>query len=330
MMEYEYTFDFTDTGWKTLYPDNYSVVDGSSPFYTASTFTHDGKNALRSGGISDGGTSTTTINFKLLQSGSIEFNYTVSSEGNYDWLTITLDGTQIVRVSGTVSWTVFTKELDIGDHVLELKYTKDGSQSRGSDAGAIGYLKIFGMNAPYEKKYLVSCDETIYTIVDGVLSSLSVTELTADVFHTYGVDVIPTWEQISSLTNPEILLWYDSDEYIPKVVATMTATPYPQTIISPNYDMSNDTILGVECAYVTASSDVVFAISVDDGVTWYMWTGEAWGTLTDTATGMSAETINAITTEQWAGLMTTGQFKVRMTLFDENSSFTSFVMDYIN
>lgn len=103
-----------------------------------------------------------------------------------------------------------------------------------------------------------------------------------------------------------------------------------QVLMSKNYNMLDDTILGVECAYVTASSDVVFAISVDDGVTWYMWTGEVWGTLTDTATGMSAETINAITTEQWAELMTTGQFKVRMTLFDENSSFTSFVMDYIN
>ena len=103
-----------------------------------------------------------------------------------------------------------------------------------------------------------------------------------------------------------------------------------QVLMSKNYDMSDSTILGIECAYVTASSDVVFAISVDDGVTWYMWTGEAWGTLTDTATGMTAETINAITTEQWAGLTTTGQFKVRMTLFDENSSFTSFVMDYIN
>lgn len=103
-----------------------------------------------------------------------------------------------------------------------------------------------------------------------------------------------------------------------------------QTLVSENYNMTDSTILGVECAYVTASSNVVFAISVDNGVTWYMWTGEAWGTLTDTATGMSAETVNAITTEQWAGLMTTGQFKVRMTLFDENSSFTSFVMDYIN
>ena len=103
-----------------------------------------------------------------------------------------------------------------------------------------------------------------------------------------------------------------------------------QVLKSANHNISGDAILGVECAYVTASSDVVFAISVDDGVSWYMWTGTTWGTLTDDTTGMTAETINSITTEQWAELMTTGQFKVRMTLFDENSSFTSFVMDYIN
>lgn len=329
-MQYEYTFDFTDENWKTLHPNNYSVVDNSKPFYTASTFTYDGNNTLRSGAIRDSGTSTTTINFTLVCDGSIEFNYKVSSEGNYDWLTITLDGTQIVRKSGEVDWTVFTQNLAVGKHVLELKYTKDGGASSGSDAGAIGYLIITGMTAPFAKKYLVKSDDVIYTITDGVLTALEVTELTSDAFQTHGFDVVPEWSILSELVNPEMILWYDSTEHIPSMVATMNATPFPQTIVSPNYNMTDDTILGVECAYVTASSDVVFAISVDDGVTWYMWTGEAWGTLTDTATGMTAETINAITTEQWAGLMTTGQFKVRMTLFDENSSFTSFVMDYIN
>ena len=184
----------------------------------------------------------------------------------------------------------------------------------------------------HSTKYLLKSEDMLCTVIDDELVLLDVEELTAELFHSHGFDELPEWSVISSLTNPEILYWQGADveAELPTMTATMIATPYPQTIISPNYDMSDDTILGVECAYVTASSDVVFAISVDDGASWYMWTGSAWGTLTDATTGMTAETINAITTEQWAGLMTTGQFKVRATLFDENSSFTSFVMDYIN
>lgn len=184
----------------------------------------------------------------------------------------------------------------------------------------------------YSTKYLLKSEDMLCTVIDNELVLLDATELTAEFFHNHGFDELPNWSIISTLTNPEILYWQSADieDELPTITATMTAIPYPQTIISQNYDMSDDTILGVECAYVTASSDVVFAISVDDGASWYMWTGSAWGTLTDATTGMTAETINAITTEQWAGLMTTGQFKVRATLFDENSSFTSFVMDYIN
>ena len=184
----------------------------------------------------------------------------------------------------------------------------------------------------HSTKYLIKSEDMLCTVIDNELVLLDATELTAEFLHNHGFDELPDWSVISTLTNPEILYWQSADieDELPTITATMTATPYPQTVISPNYSMTDDTILGVECAYVTASSDVVFAISVDDGATWYMWTGEAWGSLTDATTGMTAETVNAITTEQWAGLMTTGQFKVRMTLFDENSSFTSFVMDYIN
>lgn len=203
------------------------------------------------------------------------------------------------------------------------------SKSEGNNVYPIIDI-IIDTTPPFDRKYLVMSNGIIYNIMDGVLTALEASELTSGTFQTYGFDEVPDWSFISELTNPEVLYWLDSNDELPTLNANMTATPFPQTVVSPNYDMSHDTVLGVECAYVTASSDVVFAISVDDGVTWHMWTGQAWGTLTDTATGMSAETINAITTEQWAGLMTTGQFKVRMTLFDENSSFTSFTVDYIN
>lgn len=223
------------------------------------------------------------------------------------------------------------------DGVGSLEHTFKTCESTENRDVVLECVQLFSSDEPdlepeHSTKYLLKSEDMLCTVIDGELVLLDQEELTAEVFHSHGFDELPDWSVISELTNPEILYWQSADveDELPTITANMTATPYPQTIISTNYDMSDDTILGVECAYVTASSDVVFAISVDDGVTWNMWTGEAWGTLTDVATGMTAETINAITTEQWAGLMTTGQFKVRATLFDENSSFTSFVMDYIN
>lgn len=233
------------------------------------------------------------------------------------------DSNQSLKYS---SWTVVSN----GTLVLQWSnHNIPNGSATATDIYFVGSEPI--VESPSTGKYLIRSQGVLYTINDGALSPLETTELTSDIFQSYGFDKLPEWSVVSELVNPEVLYWQSSTEAeLPTIISTMTATPYPQTVISPNYSMTDDTILGVECVYVTASSDVVFAISVDDGVTWYMWTGQAWGTLTDTATGMTAETINAITTEQWAELMTTGQFKVRMTLFDENSSFTSFVMDYIN
>jgi hypothetical protein len=119
---------FSNNNWKTAFPNYYTVTNGANPFYNANTFTYNGLNSYRSAEIGHSGTSLSTIKFYLTNNGTIEFPYRITSENNCDWLTITLDGTQIVRVSGTINWTTFSKELNAGEHTLELKYTKDGSQ----------------------------------------------------------------------------------------------------------------------------------------------------------------------------------------------------------
>lgn len=68
---------------------------------------------------------------------TLSFNWSVSSESGCDILTITLDGTQIVRQSGTASDSythVFTSS---GTHTLLAVYSKDGSVSNGSDEGRV-------------------------------------------------------------------------------------------------------------------------------------------------------------------------------------------------
>lgn len=70
----------------------------------------------------------------------LSFDYLVSSEGNYDWLTITLDGNELVRVSGSVEDHFSTNGISAGRHTLTASYSKDGSNSSGNDLGMISNI----------------------------------------------------------------------------------------------------------------------------------------------------------------------------------------------
>lgn len=70
----------------------------------------------------------------------LSFDYEVSSESNCDWLTITLDGNELVRVSGEVKDHYSVNGLPAGSHVLTATYSKDGSVSHGNDLGMISNI----------------------------------------------------------------------------------------------------------------------------------------------------------------------------------------------
>lgn len=323
-------FDFTDTEWKTKYPDIYNVTE-STGFYTSSTFKYNGKSTLRSYKINSNRTSQTTITFTMVDDGVLSLNYTVSSEENYDWLWIDIDGTNVVKKSGIVDWTEYSKPLTAGTHTLVLKYTKDGSGDRNSDAGAIGYLTISGVLPPYDTKYLIRSDSTIYTVTDGVLTALSETELTAQVFKDHGAESVPDGALLVGLADPEVLYWQDSEDDLPTLTATVTGTPYPQTVISNKIDLTHSTIRGIESAAAICTGDVVFAVSFDDKATWKAHNGSAWVTLSDATAGMSKAAFEAITMEQWGELYAgSSGFYVRFTLSDAAQSVEKITMDFAN
>lgn len=177
-------------------------------------------------------------------------------------------------------------------------------------------------------KYLIQDATTIYTVTDGTLEDLQTTALTAELFRAHGMEDPPTSEILLTLINPKVLAWNDDER--PEITATVTATPYPQTLYSPDYDMTDHTILGIEKIIVVASDDVTFAVSFDSGETWKYYTGTEWATLSEETSGMSAETIMSVPTDKWADVATTGTFKVRATLQSITSTLESFVVDYLN
>ena len=82
-------------------------------------------------------TSQGSYTLEATEGGVLTFDWSVSSENNYDWLIITIDGTQILKKSGSNSGSYTHTFSTAGTHTLVVKYTKDGSASSGSDQGSI-------------------------------------------------------------------------------------------------------------------------------------------------------------------------------------------------
>lgn len=190
---------------------------------------------------------------------------------------------------------------------------------------------VIDTTPPYDKKYLIYSDSTFYTIADNVLSPLSETELSVNLFKTYGVETVPEGSFLTDLINPEILYWHDSIDPPPKLKITVTGVPpVPQTIITSTQDMSDTTILGIEGVQATCSDDILFAISFDDEVTWKAYDGTSWATLDLPNTGMTKATMENIGLEAWAEIVTSDFYKFRFILPTTDSYLTSLVVNYIN
>lgn len=184
---------------------------------------------------------------------------------------------------------------------------------------------------PFDKKYLIRSGSTIYTITDGTLTALAETEITASLFQTYGVDELPDGSLLVGLTDPEVLYWQDSTDELPDITLTVKGTPpLPQVFTSEPMDMTHESIAGISHAAVDASEDVRFAISFDGGTTWQAFDGSAWFDVSDTAPGMLASTMNAITAEQWAEVVQLTAYRLRFWLPNVTAYVASVVMHYIN
>ena len=323
--------DFNDSDWAIKRPEVFSVTDGTTPFFVDSTFLYDEKLTLRSGAISHNGVSETTITFSLVENGSIELNYTVSSEQKYDWLYIYVDNVEVVKQSGSVIWTVYRQALSVGNHTVKFKYTKDGSNNTNKDAGAIGYVKLIGVEPEYDKKYLVRNNGILYTILDGTLSQLPETILSSSLFRDYGIDDAPEWSAISSLINPEILYWIDNEDIVPSRTAHLTATPFFQTVITDKIDMSHSTIKGIESVTIDCDGTPLIAFSFDNKETWKAYDGTQWVSLTSDFSGMSKEIVEAIPIEQWAEIRgNSTEMFLRLVLTSAEQFVRQIYVDFLN
>ena len=278
--------DFTDDTWLDAFPNIYSWTNTSSiPWKVASTFMYEQQNTLRNGAISNYGSTEITLTFTLAEQGSITFPYTVSSERNYDKLFIIVDSVQQITVSGSVSWTNYTQQLEAGEHTVTFKYTKDGSGSSGSDAAGIGFIEIVGVIPNFNSYYLVhdKTTGTYYANVEGSLTEVPITtDPTLEDFINYGGS-IPTSGLLDTLTNFELLKCAETTENTDKISGikySITGNVAPQllklTIPSSITEQYQTGFKSVSIDITKLDSTIVKVIFSPDEINWYAYDGTNW------------------------------------------------------
>ena len=150
------SFTAVETAEKGLYQaeDDYGTTyyfrGASTKNYLKLSGTNKKYNFVSNNQNKDSTTATSTIKFTPTQSGTMTFDWSVSSESNYDKFTVKLNDTVVTdtsnvsinAVSGTKSGKVSMSVTSGTLYTLVLTYSKDSSQSKNDDTAKIENLFI--------------------------------------------------------------------------------------------------------------------------------------------------------------------------------------------
>lgn len=131
---------FSDAAGAALDAPSLAFSTADTPWFSQSSQTHDGVDAIQSGAIDHLGSST--LHTAVSGPAVLTFWWKVSSESTFDFLRLYINGSQANAISGEVGWTLITQPLDPGLNVIEWRYTKDDIVASGSDAGWVDQVAI--------------------------------------------------------------------------------------------------------------------------------------------------------------------------------------------
>lgn len=180
----------------------------------------------------------------------------------------------------------------------------------------------------YEYRYLIRSGSTYYTVADDVLSEIEATEITSNLFLSYGIKALPAISLLTGLTNPEILYWSEADTSLTEGLVIKGVPSLPQVIY---YDVQTipdgSTISNIDA---NGSEDVLFAITFDEGTTWKYYQDSAWITASSTSEGMTVDTLESIVQEVWNEVATSKSYQFRCVLPAVTSFAGSIAVKYTN
>lgn len=115
------------------------TTGGDSAWFRQTTNSYAGGDAAQSGAIGD--EESTWIQTTVTGTGKISFLWKTSSETNFDTLNFYVDGVLMDSISGNTAWNEKTYDLEAGEHVLRWEYSKDVTESLGSDCGMLDRVR---------------------------------------------------------------------------------------------------------------------------------------------------------------------------------------------
>jgi hypothetical protein len=124
---------FTVFPWQNSLAYPWVITDGQSA---------EGKFSARSAVIPNSTESLLKLSVNVPVPDTVRFNYKVSSELNWDFLTFRLNGVQVLKISGEAGWSEKKVVLKEGFNLLEWFYRKDESYSSGSDCAWIDFISF--------------------------------------------------------------------------------------------------------------------------------------------------------------------------------------------
>jgi subtilisin-like proprotein convertase family protein len=107
---------------------------------TQTTTTHDHVDAIQTAAVDD--EEHSGIEFTVDGPAQVGFQWKVSSEKNYDYLVLTVDGYVRDYITGDVDWKPSSTYVGPGPHNIDIYYIKDEATVKGQDAGWVDELVI--------------------------------------------------------------------------------------------------------------------------------------------------------------------------------------------
>jgi subtilisin-like proprotein convertase family protein len=108
--------------------------------------THDGVDAIETAIVGD--EEYSGIEFTVNGPARLAFQWKVSSEKNFDYMILSIDGYVKDYITGEKDWTESITDLDSGPHNVDIYYFKDEATAKGQDKGWIDEISITATTTP--------------------------------------------------------------------------------------------------------------------------------------------------------------------------------------
>lgn len=108
--------------------------------FSQTTTTHDGVDAVQTATVDD--EEYSGMEFTVNGPARLEFQWKVSSEKNYDYLVLTVDGYVRDYITGETDWKSSMTDVGPGPHNIDIYYMKDQAVAKGQDAGWVDQIVI--------------------------------------------------------------------------------------------------------------------------------------------------------------------------------------------